>query len=352
MKVLLLSGYGAQSHEYWAATLQRNFSDIQWTYLALPGRHFSWRVRGSSFAFFTHHRGALSQHYDLVIATSMVDVASLKGFCPQLAQCPWYLYFHENQFAYPDQRDPKQLVDIQLTTIYSALASDRVFFNSKYNQDTFFSGAKKLLKRLPDYNDSAILDEVLARAQVLPVPIDAPLAEISPKNAGDILWNHRWEYDKGPDRLLAFAEKLVAADMPCRIHIVGQRFRRVPSEIEEAARVLDAAGKLGEYGYLERSVYRELLATCEYVLSTSLHDFQGLSILEAVALGAKPLVPSRLVYPEWFGSLCYNSDENIETEAQNILDTIVSSNKRASVDFFYSSELINAYKNDFLHVSS
>jgi len=352
MKVLLLSGYGAQSHEYWASALQRNFSDIDWTYLALPGRHFSWRVRGSSFAFYTHYRKELSQQYDLVIATSMVDVASLRGFCPHLSQCPWHVYFHENQFAYPDQRNPKQLVDIQLTTIYSAMAADRVFFNSQYNRTSFFAGAKGLLKRLPDYNDSVILDEISKESVILPVPIEQPSLDPKPKIAGDILWNHRWEYDKGPDRLLAFAQRLVAGNEPYRLHIVGQRFRSVPSEIEQAANLLKSEGKLGEYGFLERTRYRELLASCEYVLSTSMHDFQGLSILEAVALGAKPIVPERLVYPEWFGESCYAHDEDLTTEAKNAFAVLKYELELPDVNYFFSAELINQYQNDFLRASS
>ena len=38
----------------------------------------------------------------------------------------------------------------------------------------------------------------------------------------------------------------------------------------------------------------------DFVVSTSLHDFQGLSILEAVSRGCLPLLPKRVVYPEYF----------------------------------------------------
>ena len=36
------------------------------------------------------------------------------------------------------------------------------------------------------------------------------------------------------------------------------------------------------------------------MLSTALHDFQGLSILEAVQAGCVPIVPNRLAYQEIF----------------------------------------------------
>ena len=49
----------------------------------------------------------LARDYDLALATSMVDLASLRGLIPKLAAVPSLLYFHENQFAYPagHQRD-------------------------------------------------------------------------------------------------------------------------------------------------------------------------------------------------------------------------------------------------------
>jgi len=35
-------------------------------------------------------------------------------------------------------------------------------------------------------------------------------------------------------------------------------------------------------------------------LSTSLHEFQGLSIMEATLCGAIPILPNRLCYPDFF----------------------------------------------------
>ena len=47
------------------------------------------------------------------------------------------------------------------------------------------------------------------------------------------------------------------------------------------------------------------------VLSTALHDFQGLAILEACALCCTPLVPDRLVYPDYFEpAFCYTDSKD------------------------------------------
>ena len=40
------------------------------------------------------------------------------------------------------------------------------------------------------------------------------------------------------------------------------------------------------------------------MLTTALHEFQGLAVLEAVASGCVPVVPDRLSYPEYFSVEC------------------------------------------------
>jgi hypothetical protein len=52
------------------------------------------------------------------------------------------------------------------------------------------------------------------------------------------------------------------------------------------------------------------------VVSTALHEFQGLSVLEASQAGCLPLVPDRLCYPEMYPADCrYDPDvpDSLET---------------------------------------
>lgn len=56
----------------------------------------------------------------------------------------------------------------------------------------------------------------------------------------------------------------------------------------------------GQWGFMrERADYYHLLDRAHFVLSTALHEFQGLAVLEAVMRGCRPLVPDRLSYPEY-----------------------------------------------------
>jgi glycosyltransferase involved in cell wall biosynthesis len=64
--------------------------------------------------------------------------------------------------------------------------------------------------------------------------------------------------------------------------------------------LLEKNNWLGQWGFIQsRTDYLNLLANADGVLSTALHDFQGLSVLEAYASGCLPLVPDRLAYQEF-----------------------------------------------------
>ncbi len=304
MRVLLLSAYDAGSHRAWHEVLRTGLPDWDWTLLALPPRHFSWRVRGNPLSWSGTERETLEADYDVLLATSMVDVATLRGLVPRLAALPTALYFHENQFAYPEGEGVHGSLEAQMVSLYSALAADCLLFNSRWNRDSFLDGVSALLARLPDAVPAGIPEQLSARAEVLPVPIAVDTGSPEPEPEPEpgplqLLWNHRWEYDKGPDLLLDIAG--AAAARGCRVHVVGQQFRCQPPAFEKLKSLLAEAGALGCWGYLEeRADYLALLQRCDVVLSTADHDFQGLSVLEAAALGCTPLVPDRLAYPEWF----------------------------------------------------
>ena len=314
-RILLLSAYDAMSHKMWRGRLLEMFPEHTWTQLVLPPRHFNWRIRGNSLQWALTEKDLLNQGYDLLIATSMVDLASLRGLIPCIAQLPTLLYFHENQFVYPlGSKQRSNNVEPQLVPLYSALCADATVFNSNYNRSTFLQGARELLKKLPDQLPPELLDRI-EKSEVLPVPLEEfPFEPVTsamlerPKQILDLVWNHRWEYDKGPKLLLCLTQAILKQRLAIRLHVVGQQFRSSPAEFEKIATLLeqhaaDLSIDQGSFGFVEkRERYIYLLKNCEVVLSTALHDFQGLAIQEACTLGCTPLVPDALVYPEYIDS--------------------------------------------------
>ena len=304
-RILIISPYDALSHRYWHQGIVREFPDFTFEVVALPPRYFSWRHRGNSLSL--AFDPLLAQPYDLVLATSMTDFSALKGMQQNLAGVPAILYFHENQFAYPPGRNIEGAVDRQITSIYSALAADHLVFNSGYNRDTFLSGTKALLARLPDYVPHGIVEKLSENLSLVPVPLDDDLFQMDakgnlPEAEGlSIVWNHRWEDDKGLSSLHDIVTALLDAEINFKIHLIGQQFREIPKTMTKVMDLLKLHSSLGQTGFItSRPEYLDLLARSHVVLSTALHEFQGLSVLEAVAAGCIPVVPNRLAYPELF----------------------------------------------------
>ena len=318
MRVLLLSAYAATSHEYWRQRLLSMFSSWEWTCLTLPPRHFSWRVRGNPLYWSVAEREQLTRPYDLVIATSMVDLATLRGLVPELATVPTVIYFHENQFEYPLQPGQAGSLEGQMVSLYSALAADQILFNSRYNRDSFFQGLQRLLTKLPDYVPDDIPALLKARASIAPVPIAlesaSGAASLWPSRKAElparIVWVGRFEYDKAPERLLGMLDVLARCHCSFHLAVVGQQFRHLPECFEEIR--VRFAGSLVHMGFLEdRATYYQLLREADFVVSTARHEFQGIAVGEAVAAGCTPVVPDRLAYKEFYpAQYRYESADN------------------------------------------
>jgi glycosyltransferase involved in cell wall biosynthesis len=314
-KVLLLSAYDAVSHRLWRQSLLTMFPEFNWTVLTLPPRHFAWRIRGNSLSWAFNHRGLLTDNHDFLVVTSMVDLTALRGFVPELSRLPTLVYFHENQFAYPIGDRQFVSVEPQILNLYTALCADKLVFNSDWNRQSFLNGVRTLLKNMPDHVPARLIER-LQHAQVLAVPLADELFdrtevkedEIRDRKVLNIVWNHRWEYDKGPALLLAIVDALIAADIRFCLHLLGERFRRSPAEFTEISAKLASFYQHnniapGHRDYLaERRDYEQVLRAADVVLSTADHDFQGLSLLEGIACGCTPLAPARLVYPEYLST--------------------------------------------------
>ncbi len=300
MKILLLSPYHAKSHQRWCEGLMANIQ-ADWMLLTLSPRYFNWRIRGNSLSWAFSQQEVLQQNFDLIIATSMTDLNGLIGFFPALAKIKTMLYFHENQFSYPVSSFARDNIEPKIVPLYAALTADHLCFNTQYNYQTFIAGARELLRRMPDNVPSGLVEKMQAKSTVLCVPFN----EVNGKKENDhkkfsIVWNHRWEYDKWPECFFQALSLLVGKNLEFELHVLGEQFKKQPDIFEKVKQQLSA--NIKSWGRVEDEVeYRKILSRSHIVVSTALHDFQGLAVLEAVAAGCVPVVPDRLAYGEFFG---------------------------------------------------
>ena len=146
-RLLLLSAYDAPSHAHWRHQLTTQLPEFDWTELYLPPRYFNWRIRSNAMQWASTEHNYLSREYDLVLATSMVDLASLRGLIPKLAKIPNVLYFHENQFAYPTGQQRSENIEPQIVPLHAALCADAIIFNSALNRESWQSAYPKVCLR-------------------------------------------------------------------------------------------------------------------------------------------------------------------------------------------------------------
>ncbi|WP_084645034.1 tRNA-queuosine alpha-mannosyltransferase domain-containing protein [Oceanobacter kriegii] len=315
-RILLLSAYRSDSHAYWADWLTTHL-DADWRVLELPGRYFRWRIRGNPLSWMSQLDELLAEWTpDHVLATSMVDVATLKGLVPGLAGIPVSCYFHENQFAYPVGEGQHASIDPQMVQLYAALAADEVLFNSEFNRQSFLDGVSALLKKLPDCVPEGVVEDIDYKSRWLPVPVSMPEPELEDQldvavedwratkdfSGPLILWNHRWEYDKAPERFLAMLKALKQRGVDFRLALLGARPEKTPPALL-AIREHFADQVLVD-GKVSRQDYWLWLKRADVVVSTAIHEFQGIAMLEASAMGCFPLVPDDLCYREQYPDVC------------------------------------------------
>jgi glycosyltransferase involved in cell wall biosynthesis len=327
--ILLIEPYSGGSHHHFVAGFIRH-TRHQVTRYELPARFWKWRMHGAAVTFarrlradYAAWRGRSSvpdahatreaaswPPVEAVFASDMLDLATFYGLAGELlAGVPAVMYFHENQLTYPPPPGEKRDLHYGWINYTSALLARRLLFNSAYHRDAFLAELPRLLKHFPDYHDLTTVDEIRAKSQVLPLGCDLarhdgawgdardlPGSPEASGKVGRILWNQRWEYDKRPDEFFRALYQLIAEGYEFEVILAGQNFRNVPVEFETAR---DRLGpRLVHYGYADPATYSRLLWQADIVVSTAIHEFFGLAVVEACYCGCYPILPRRLSYPE------------------------------------------------------
>ncbi len=301
LRVLAVEPYYGGSHRAFLDGLA-GASGHEFRLLTMPARKWKWRMRGSAMWCVQELAEKGLDDFDLILTSDMMPVADLRALLPRRwAGRPIVCYFHENQLTYP--LSPEDTPDYQygFTNITSCLAADQVWFNSAYHLRTFLNAARERLKEMPDCVPTGVAERIEAKSTVMHPGID--LAGLDPAAGREwnkppvILWNHRWEYDKAPDTFFRALFSLAEARVDFRLVVAGERFRTWPSVFDQARQKL--AAHIDHFGHYQSTAeYRHVLGRADLVVSTAVHEFFGLAVVEAMAAGCFPVLPDRLSYPE------------------------------------------------------
>ncbi len=339
MNITLVEPFFTGSHADWAKTYAR-YSEHDVTILSLSGNYWKWRMHGGAVTLARKFLASRTPS-DLLLVTDMLDLTTFLALTRRrTAHLPAVTYFHENQFCYPwspADRDVLQKRDRHygFVNYISALASDLVVFNSVYHQTAFFEELPRFLNHFPPPNERGSVSDILAKSRVLHLGVDLskfddPALRKPPDQAPEgipvILWNHRWEYDKNPE---AFFQALFALDEQghdFRVVLLGGHFRQTNSMFATAHEKLGS--KIIHSGYVDDfEQYARWLYRADIIPITSIQEFFGASLVEAVYCGCYPLLPMRLTYPELFpyetcSSLFYRDSEEFVEKLSGALLSI------------------------------
>lgn len=267
--------------------------------LTMPARKWKWRMRGAALKL---AEALPTERVDAILASDYLDLAALVGLC-DLGGVPRAVYFHENQLTYPLPDEDERDYQYGFTNITSCLAADRVIFNSRYHLDTFLQAAGDLIRLMPDCLPEGVPERIRERATVIPVGVDLASIDRARGSAAPrsgpltILWNHRWEFDKGPEAFFEVVGRLEERGSEFELVVIGEQFRAHPAVFDEARERF--AHRLKAFGYVEsREDYVRRLLESDVVVSTAEHEFFGIAVVEALYAGCAPLLPDGLSYPE------------------------------------------------------
>jgi glycosyltransferase involved in cell wall biosynthesis len=315
MNVWALEPYFGGSHKYFLEGLAGH-SKHDFTLFTLPGRHWKWRMQGGALSLARRAADGLATAGSCPSVLFVSDMLDLPVFLaagdPALARVPAILYLHENQLTYPLPPGVERDLGYGFKNLTAAVIAKAVLFNSAHHRREFLKAADDLLRAMPDEIPDWILQEMEAKARVLPVGCDLrrfdrhrsrALSDAAAGRWGDpaagplLVWNQRWEYDKAPADLFAALRALKASGVRFRLAMAGSN-QGVPTADFLRARA-ELADRIVQWGRVTKgSDYASLLWASDVVVSTAVHEFFGVAMVEAMYCGCRPVLPRRLSYPE------------------------------------------------------
>lgn len=313
MRILALEPFYGGSHrtflDGWIARSRHDF-----TVLGLPAYKWKWRMRHAAITFASDVAARVEgiarsnsdepgEPWDALFCSDMLNLAEFLGLAPRAVRdLPRIAYFHENQLTYPVRQNDERDLHFAFSNLTTALAATQAWFNSAYHRDEFLAALETFLARMPDHQPLDAVATIRRKSAVHAPGIDEfpPRGERKPGPLR-ILWAARWEHDKNPDAFFAAVRLIKSRGAAFRLSVIGEQFEHSPPVFEAARR--EFAAEIDHWGYQpSREAYLAALREADVVVSTADHEFFGISVVEAIAAGCRPLLPRRLAYPEVLGA--------------------------------------------------
>lgn len=299
--IVLIEPFYGGSHQAWAdAWIDHSRHDV--VLISHPDQFWRWRLRGGSVTLAEAFIAHVEQHGppDAVVVSGMVDVAAFVGHARRaLASRPVAMYLHESQLLYPSAPNQRQDNAAALTNWRSMAAADALWFNSAFHRDAIAQALPALLAAQPEPTHEHLIRRAFENTTVLwpGVVADQLIAgHRTPNRVPRVLWNQRWDHDKNPSAVFSALAAVAARGIEFTVALAGENQRPESSEFDHVTELL--GDRVDYRGFAPQADYERLLLSSDVVVSAADHEFFGIALVEAMAAGAVPVLPTRLSFPE------------------------------------------------------
>jgi len=328
-RVVLIEPYYGGSHRSWADSWVRH-SRHEISLVTHPDEFWRWRLRGGAVTLAADFAEVVAAHGqpDAVVVSGLVDVAAFAGHARRsLRDTPLATYVHESQVLYPLAPNQRADTSAALVNWQSLVASDAVWFNSAFHSVALREALPRLLGSQPEPTHRHLIEPVFERAGVLWPGVESAAlieSERTVRAVPRVLWNQRWDHDKNPHAVFAALAHMADQGIAFTLALAGQNQR--PDNPDFAWVHEQLGDRIDHHGYLPADDYRQLLLSSDVVVSAADHEFFGIAIVEALAAGAVPVLPTRLSFPEliepqWHEAALY-PDGDLRTRLRTVLSDL------------------------------
>lgn len=200
---------------------------------------------------------------------------------------------------------------------------DRVFVGSEYHKQAVI---ERRIIPFADKNDiKSLSDRIIVTGNPLFEDAYHTFGKVKKKN--QIILPNRFDYEKRPNISLDIAYLLKKRNPECMIIVTTSNLalRSNADWLLSKAREMESDGIIEIHEGLSKEQYHYLLAESKVMLTNSIEENFGYSIVEAIVYKTIPIAPKGLSHSEMLPSLCLfdNIDEVIGMIEEKLDDTVV-----------------------------